>query len=363
MKANLIMDTVTSVDCAVITAEGALVGHSFNPTFFVSGDIDDTEGVVCDFSTLKKRSKAEIDDRDTGLDHKLLVPCSKNVSFAVDADTKGNVVLTTPHVVISAPTNAFVLIKPSFLTVMPKGHTLVSNVHEFPYDESRSLDILDKEGNINLFASSSLFCSIVSSLLAIRLPEFTFSIGLREEPHDFKSPLFLQNTVIYPGKSSLFRYTHGLPNSTSWGCQNIAHGHLSFVQCFGEQDTPLLTSVAWQLAMTLNGTYFCNSNNLTVSDSESDKGLPQVISYKSSRGNFKLQLKTQSRLVAIPKDTTIENLARHMVEVNAKYLQDNGIVCVYISEGLNKGSMMWVKDAVAQVPTIIDAEPSGEVLQ
>lgn len=359
MEAHLIMDTVTSVDCAVITAEGAMVGHSFNPTLFVSGDVTANEWVVCDFGTLKKRAKAAIDDRDLGIDHKLWVPCSKNVHFEEGA-TEGSVVLVTPHVRVSAPADAFVLIRPSFVKVMPKGHTLIRNVYEFAYDESRSLEIMDTEGNINLFASAGVFGAVVSNLLSRRLPEFGFVIGLRDDPFDFRSPLFLQGQVMHPGKASLFRYTHGLPNSSSWGCQNIAHGHMSFIQCFGDSETPLLAASAWQIAMALNGTYFCNRQDLAPSEDDVE-GAPPPVAYSTGRGDFSLKLKPTSKMVALNSDTTIENLTRHIVEVNAQYLRESGVLAVYISEGLNKGSIIWLKDIPMPEPVAANEANAGAV--
>lgn len=358
MESTLIMDTVTSIDCGVITVEGALVGHSFNPTLFVTGGVTEDEGVVCDFGTLKKRVKAEIDDRDSGIDHKIWVPCNKNVHFEEDSETPGNVVLVTPLLRLKAPRDAFVLIRPSFSRFSPVGHSLLLNSYTFQYDESKALEIQDDEGRTNLFAIPSLFASVVSSLLTKRLPEFKFVIGLRNEPYDFRDPIFLGGKVLYPGKASLFRYTHGLPNSSSWGCQNIGHGHMSFVQCFGENDTPLLTSCSWQLAMTLNGSYFCNTND--VSKEESVDDTPPAISYTTGRGTFGLKFLHNAKMASFPEDTTVENLAYRIVSANVQHLKENGVAAVYISEGLNKGCFVWV-DSVT--PAVVEPESSPEATQ
>jgi hypothetical protein len=69
-KSTMFLANLSVVDHAVLIPEGLIRGNSHNPSFEVSGVVDEVENVVCDFSTIKKRMKQLIDDHDMGFDHK-----------------------------------------------------------------------------------------------------------------------------------------------------------------------------------------------------------------------------------------------------------------------------------------------------
>ena len=111
--AELFLSDLTVVDHAYIDDSGNVVGGSFNPTFYVAGNVDPVEQVVVDFSTIKKDIKNIIDSRLIGFDHKLwVIDGYSNVntlswnSLSHDTDAT-QVEIETPTTKLSIPESAY----------------------------------------------------------------------------------------------------------------------------------------------------------------------------------------------------------------------------------------------------------------
>jgi hypothetical protein len=141
---------------------------------------------------------------------------------------------------------------------------------------------------------------------------------------------------------ALFRYTHGLRNSSSWGCQNIAHGHLSYIELLtvtedGFVGTHQGNGLALRIAHDLHDTIFVDKANI-----KQRHGNRIIFGYtSSSRGPMEAQVNvTEQKVEVLPTETTIENLIEYVKDRYALELKAVGADYLAISEGLVKGSMV-----------------------
>lgn len=341
-KSTIIINDLTSIDHAVIDAEGSIIGGSFNLSVVITGNIDDKEGVVIDFSTIKKKIKEIIDDVDTGLDHALWI--TKDSKIVTDND-------------------------------------------KLPYENMSTLDTGCIEIRSEAYVFRMLPCNYLISELEDYIQKFLMD-SLRFFGYDVDIKAFLNtkvkslnSEVVATEKNTvMFRTAHGLKNSTSQGCQNIAHGHLSFIQVLDSSfkllDLPKIFIQA--LSFSLDQSYFINQSDLLILDdfTNPEKGKLDVDSFMAmkdggefvkpedallsvsedlddfkssmkaaynsqSRGYFEINFKQINQPIhIIPSDTTIEYIVEYVKTKffdilkelpNAKYL------CV--SEGLSKGSI------------------------
>lgn len=286
-NSTMFLSNLTVVDHAYIDNEGHIVGGSFNPSFIVEGDVDPTEQVVIDFSTCKKDIKGIIDSKDNGLDHKLWIGEFSNCEVTA-TERQDGYIISTPHWDIEVPENA------------------VHFLNEKYYD-------ID---SIGIYMQK-----FVTNELKKKYPTVNVKVYNNTEAH----------SLPYLKEKAYFRYTHGLKNSTSWGCQNIAHGHLSFISIYGE-DQIGANALAQKIAADLDRTMFIWTDN------ETHDGLE----YTTQRGKFKLTIQGKPKLMYLNTETTIENLVtmigrKYNRELEAVYAEE-----VYVSEGLSKGAVYYV---------------------
>lgn len=290
--ACMFLNNLSVVDHAYIDQYGGIIGGSFNPSFLVEGDIDPIEKVVVDFSTIKKDIKKIIDDRDYGFDHKLWF--IEGFSQGTCEIEDGRVNLETNHAILNLPLDAIKIIKgknPSYETRWI-GDVFAAHVREH---------LLPKYKNIKVYCNNNI------------------------------------DAHLYDSRSkniSYFSYVHGLKDSTSYGCQNIAHGHLSYVQLFSEQNqSPQVLGLQSKIASDLNGMIFIKHENLIA-----DTGSQFEIGYKTSqRGNFYAKIYGQ-RYIVLETETTIEFLADYIKNKYNKELIQVGCTSFFVSEGLSKGA-------------------------
>lgn len=303
---------VTVIDHAYIDDKGNVVGGSFHGSFIVSGKMDPIEKVVVDFSTIKKDLKHWIDNKECGFDHKLWVieGWSKvdSIITSFDEDNNEQLKITTPNVVLSVPQSAIKHIKD--VPIIAPGYTteyISAAITMFLHHNLRPI-----------YPDAEL---VVETYLS-RLCE-TFN------------PLELNGTApIY------FRYSHGLKDSTSWGCQNIAHGHLSFIVAhFVEHE---LTDVQLMrlmcalrgIASDLDNVVFVNADNIVTSDDDSIQ-----LEYTTERGTFTAKYKNH-KVIVLKTETTIEYIVEYVKQSYGSLLLDAGVVKLTVSEGLSKGAVI-----------------------
>lgn len=295
-RSTMFLNNVTAIDFAFIDDTGWIQGGSLNPTFLITGKVDPIENVVIDFSTVKKIIKEVIDGKENGFDHKLwyIKGVSEINSFN---DLGSSATILTNKVTLHLPNNAIKIID----------YPLNNTFKNYPEIVSRA----------------------ISTALEIRLnemyPGFDIKVTTRLLPDIIPSPY--ANSATHA-----FRYVHGLKNSTSWGCQNIAHGHFSYISA--ETENPYLTNfLLAKVAAFLDNSVFVWKENLTeTSDRVS-------INYTTDRGYFAMSLdREKANYFTMNKETTIENIVEVIAETFRQDFIEAGVTTLYISEGLNKGA-------------------------
>lgn len=307
-QATMFLNNLSVVDHGVIDTDGNVVGGSYNPSFLVGGKIDPVEQVVVDFSQIKKQLKNSIDDPVTGFDHKLWV---------VEHFSNCDVLIDGNHIV------DFDKLDSDF------------------YDRSKTVTLKTPFACIDLPKDAIKFIPTQG----VRRSYSTDSAGvwfqqyLRQQFPNLQ--IQCRNTVdvhtYYPKEQYTpfyFTYAHGLKNSTSWGCQNIGHGHLSFVQI--ESQHKRADQVAQSIATDLNRTMFINKENLlkirtnqfSVQYTSSNRGLFSAIFIDN----------VNQKCVVLDSETTIEHLVDYVCNKYTRELQSIQARSVFVSEGLSKGA-------------------------
>ena len=310
MKSSLLLSNFTCLDHAVLTTQG-ICGGSYMVSIEVSGEVTSDEHVVVDFGTIKKDIKAIIDDNEYGMDHKLWVT-RQDVDNTAITSLDSYYVFTTPELSVTLPRNAF--------------HIL------------RDADSL--ENSVKLYVQEKLDEKypgvLVDKVILSTEPVLSYNPGFKSGTH-------------FVSKPALFRYVHGLKDSTSWGCQNIAHGHLSYVQLvatvpngvYAAHTAQLVENLALEIAESINDFHFINEANCYIVgyDIPSSTDYTFVNSYHSlERGNFDMRLRGISKMCILPTETTIEYIVEHVASVFEDRLREAGVARIIVSEGLTKAA-------------------------
>lgn len=329
-RPSMFLSSVSVVDIGIFHPVLGIQGFSLNPSFIVSADcLDPNEGVVVDFSAIKKEIKSFL---DATYDHKLFVSANpRPSSYSVDTVFSTTTITSKAGVKIVVPSDAvygmYSTLRPvndkevleSFSTVM--SHDLTRHVQSrYPFMPGLSVTCVLSQARTSLYTE-----------------------GLY-------TPLGLNFTL---------QYAHGLKRSTSYGCQNIGHGHLSYIQFLDEELTqndkdnnlrPIIYNAdADSLTnLTLEANYFVNRDDVDITTSHIMVGYTSL-----SRGNMEYTYPKDSiqgrNTYLIQGDTTIENIAPWILtsKVGAariKLLLNSGIRYMLASEGPTKGAIVDLKD-------------------
>lgn len=343
---------LTNIDLGMILPNGRLVGNAFNLHLELKGEEDPVENVLIDFSTAKKRIKKWIDDHTgNGFDHKCWVTlhpsmqlsCSK-INVTQDVENDGVIVsvptgetiieVNTPFTTLRAPANCF-----RFLNCMEDTQSHCISLASLPQLTERDI----------VYAAE---CEIASYL------EERFA----EDGETITVVATLTNNFSFPALSDpelngyTFRYTHGLKHSTSFGCQNIAHGHISYLAfqlnaSIWQNHDRATPGTRWfyeteiqSIIKELDQKTFIWDQNIAhrIPGSESEE--PRiVVEYTSSRGTMQ-QSVYESDAIVMDVETTVEHIAEYVTETYRDTLTQLGVRKVYVSEGLEKGGISSVED-------------------
>ena len=296
MKSSLILNDLTCIDHAYIDDKGRVIGGSAHPTIILTGNVTEDENVVIDFSKCKKLIKSLIDDPNTGFDHKLWLMSNSNVEVFIHPEMYE---VSTPCLTITTDLNALKTLSCEY-----------------------SAESIGKE--ISAYLEENISQQLGYNLTVACIISFNFH-------------------AMHGGVGSYpFRYAHGLKNSSSYGCQNIAHGHLSYIQVLGENYSPLghseeLSTYVKKLADRFDGTYFVFKENVATATNNIC-----CLEYESnSRGTFSAVIRTsEQKTEIIETETTIEHLVEHLKKHSGKQLKKFGVKYLVVSEGLTKGSIV-----------------------
>lgn len=293
MKSNIFLNDITVVDHAFIDHKGRVMGGSFHPSFIVEGSVDDVEKVVVDFSTIKKEIKYQIDkhlhniDRN-GFDHKLwIIEGFSNAEMELLDNDGDRYKIVTPLCTLNLPADAI-----KFISKLNE-HPLHTTGYTAEYIGLAFEQFLEEQLS-GVYSNIDIKVKCFNDINMHRIR--------RTEPYD------------------IFSYSHGLKDSTSYGCQNIAHGHLSFFQ-------HKEWSVVEEVVDDLDGAIFINKENIIE---ENDNEIQ--IKYESQRGLFMATYSKQgNKIIVLDTETTIEYIAEY---IKSKY----NVHDFFVSEGLSKGA-------------------------
>jgi hypothetical protein len=304
---RIFLNQISVVDHAYIDDKGCVRGGSFNPNFIVAGKPDDVEKVVVDFSTIKKDIKKVIDQHLSnplinGYDHKLWVIEGYSVINEYVPDNYEMVHIETPSLKIDLPSNAVRYIS----RVESKNPS-----HHLDYIGAAFTELVQRQ-------LSQLYPLINVETQCVNTVDEHLTFNVETRP---------------------FHYVHGLKDSTSYGCQNIAHGHRSYIHTdieIGDVRAPVIRYLLTEIAAELDDTVFVRQDNVIATDNDTI-----TIGYSTTqRGRFNLVLNTEKhKIVVLPTETTVEFLAAYVKMKYGDQLRNAGVTTVYISEGLSKGAV------------------------
>lgn len=297
-----------------------VVGGSYNVSVQLTGPTKDGEEVVIDFGSAKKIIKELIDHKTMGLDHKLLLNGQQKCK-------DGNVGYGNTHYPFTAPDDA---------------------VHIVPF----KLDPDTIESELAYYLSTWL-TRMLNEQYAIVLEVL---VTLNTTPI---LPQFLSDVPNHePMRSACatFRYTHGLPRSSSWGCRNLFHGHLSNVVLYGHAKaySAEAAALAERIAGWLHNCHLVEAKHFNVTQGSVSYGAAE----NDGRGVFHLDTREfgANFIRVFDKATTIENITDFVLNTFKRELQEVGVRVLYVSEGLTKG-------AVRNVPIITGIDGSGGFIE
>ncbi|AUR85868.1 hypothetical protein NVP1081O_133 [Vibrio phage 1.081.O._10N.286.52.C2] len=298
MKSTMFLQNISVIDHAYVCDEGKINGMSYNLCVEITGEVDETEQVVIDFSGCKKAIKNLVDESEHAIDHKLVIIDGYSKAHLDTVENRDRTKITSPEFIAVASVEDWFKVVEN-ITMFEDKHQIPSDVKYMNYLTQYLEDML------------------VEQLRALGYPVTEVLVELSEK---FDLP-------SWANAHAEFNYAHGLRSSTSYGCQNIAHGHRSFIAV----DVHLGTNgrkVLKRIAEEMTG-YFAWSENI-----RSDDG---AVSYTSQRGNFHLQIQDP---IIIPTETTVENLTAFIADKYMNELQDMGVERLWVSEGLSKGAVI-----------------------
>lgn len=277
---HLFVDNLTVIDFAYLDPVRGLVGESWIADVILAGELDE-QGMVFDFSSVKRTIKRVIDER---VDHRLVIP--KDYSgLRKDKEVPGK------------------------FEWQLKDGTRIS--HCSPQEAVVFID-----GEV---VRPSVVASMLEKELKAVLPANVqgIKIELREEEID----------------GAYYHYVHGLKKHLG-NCQRIAHGHRSPIQIRrnGHRDIDLERD--W--ARCWSDIYVGSEEDVTEQFVDA-KGTPYLtFDYEANQGEFSLTLPLQ-RVYMMATDTTVELIADHIASQCKIQCPDDEIQ-VKAFEGVGKGA-------------------------
>lgn len=278
---HLFVDNLTVIDFAYLDPNRGLVGESWIADVVLGGELDE-QGMVFDFSNVKRTIKRVIDER---VDHRLVVPRGyEGVAWAEEEPD-------------------------TFTWTLTDGTRIV---HRSP-DEA-----------VAWLSAERVVPSAVAALLERELMAVLPGNVTNVEVH-------LREEVI---EGAYYHYVHGLKKHLG-NCQRIAHGHRSPIRINrnGHRDYEL--EKRWA---TLWRDIYVGSEEDVTRRWVDENGVAYVtFEYEANQGEFALTV-PESRVYMMETDTTVELIAAHMADqLKAEFPAESIRVKAY--EGVGKGAI------------------------
>ncbi|OEY67134.1 6-pyruvoyl trahydropterin synthase family protein [Marinobacter sp. X15-166B] len=278
---HLFVDNLTVIDFAYLDPSRGLVGESWIADVILSGELDD-QGMVFDFSDVKRTIKRVIDDQ---VDHCLLIPS-----------------------------------RYAGLTRL-EGH---QDTFEWQLEDGSTIHHSSPQQAVVWLDSDHITTSDVSALLAAELkaalPDNVTGIQLELREEEISG--------------AFYHYVHGLKKHDG-NCQRIAHGHRSPIRIDrnGHRDLELERQWAQLWRDIYIGTEEDVSRRFVGED-----GVHYIrFDYQANQGAFSLTL-PENRVYMLTTDTTVELIAAHIAD-ECKAVYPNDRIRVKAYEGVGKGAI------------------------
>ncbi|MFN2360946.1 MAG: 6-carboxytetrahydropterin synthase, partial [Marinobacter sp.] len=278
---HLFVDNLTVIDFAYLDATRGLVGESWIADVVLGGELDD-QGMVFDFSNVKRTIKRVIDER---VDHRLVIPGGYR-GLQWNEDHPDSFVWNLSdgtHIAHCSPDEAVVWLSSD--RVVP------SEVERLLEEELRAVlpaNVTDVE------------------------------ISLRED-------------VI---EGAYYHYVHGLKKHLG-NCQRIAHGHRSPIRIdrngYRDRDLENRWAKLWR------DIYVGSEEDVTQRWVANDGTAYITFEYEANQGEFALTL-PERRVYMLDTDTTVELIAAHIAGQLANEFPEDAIR-VKAYEGVGKGAI------------------------
>jgi len=278
---TLFVNNLTVIDFSYLHAELGLLGESWLVDIELDGSLDH-QGMVLDFSDVKKQVKTLIDDQ---FDHRLILPATYKQCQIETSNHRSQVQFTLQNgasIIHKSPTSAITELSADRVT-----------------EASLSEEI----------------CTRLRPLLPDNVDELRIHLHSEADTQAW------------------YRYSHGLKHHVG-NCQRIAHGHRSRINIFIDGDASLSLEQQW--ADRLKDSYIGNTDDL-IDTVETGGTTYYRFGYTANQGHFELELPKQSCYL-IDTDSTVENLAQHLAEeIKADHPANEVRVIGY--EGIGKGAI------------------------
>lgn len=276
----LFVNQLSTLDFSFLCPERGVVGETWLVDVTLWGELDD-QGMVFDFSHVKKQIKASL---DTLSDHRLLVPLTAEETTITHQKEQLTVGLETEKGLItcSAPAQAMLLVDAAKIT-------------------------------------PELLTPFLEEALIQKLPDNITKVDLRVYPEEIGG--------------AYYHYSHGLKKHDG-DCQRIAHGHRSQIRVFVDEQRDQALESWW--ATQWRDIYIATREDLQ--ETFTDKSVEYYrFSYTANQGYFEISLPS-AICYLIDTDSTVELLASHIAQRLATQKPDKTIRVVAF-EGLNKGAI------------------------
>lgn len=278
---RLFVKKLTVIDFSYLDPQRGLLGESWLVDIELAGSLDH-QGMVLDFSDVKKKVKKLIDD---DFDHKLIIPTGFS---GCHTEIQGKRLF-----------NRF---------ITKDGRQIEHAAPESAYYQ------LDAEQ----VTAESLAIAITDSLRRL-LPDNVEDVTLRLYPEQLNSPYY--------------HYSHGLKHHGG-NCQRIAHGHRSKIEIF--ENGAHIEELEREWSEKWRDIYIGTESDILRRFSRDGMDYIQF-HYTACQGQFELTLPAACcYLVNI--DSTVENLAQHIADSLARQHPQRPLT-VYAYEGVDKGAI------------------------
>lgn len=279
----LFVDNLTNVDFSFLDPQRGLLGETWLANVRLFGELDE-QGMVCDFSTVKKVLRHWL---DTELDHRLAVPVrSPNIRIEEEGE---------------------------FLQI----HWQFGTGGEF-------LSTRSPRDAIALVDAETLTQETVAAWCITQLKQqFPMSVARLE----------LDFTLEAMDGAAYYHYSHGLKKHLG-NCQRIAHGHRSRIDIWANGKKSPKLEQRW--ADEWKDIYIGTREDLTDRPQHAGASYYQF-NYEAEQGPFEITL-PQRCCYLIDTDSTVEFIAHHIAQ---KTRQENpeAFIRVKAYEGINKGAI------------------------